>query len=111
LAGYAHYGELYDAKMGLALDVPFDIIDFIEVLQAGELETTEWYDYLNLGYKLTPAAGSDYPYGDLPGNVRSYIHVEHPFSIPKCFDALKAGNTFVTTAHVGAFGERSTHGL
>ena len=30
-AGYAHLGELFNGRRGLALDVPFGLIDFIEV--------------------------------------------------------------------------------
>ena len=36
-SGYAHQGELFNGRRGLALDVPFGIVDFIEVLQNGRL--------------------------------------------------------------------------
>src|SRR5262249_20809762 len=31
LTGYAHLGELFNGRRGLALDVPFGLVDFIEV--------------------------------------------------------------------------------
>jgi hypothetical protein len=38
LTGYAHLGELFNGRRGLALDVPFGLVDFIEVLQGGTAE-------------------------------------------------------------------------
>ena len=37
--GYAHLGELFNGRRGLALDVPFGLVEFIEVLQGGRLST------------------------------------------------------------------------
>ena len=76
LSGYAHQAELFNGRRGLALDVPFGIVDFVELLQLGRLPTDLWYGFLNLGYKLLPAAGSDFPYMDLPGVVRSYVKLD-----------------------------------
>ena len=39
VSGYAHMGQLFNGRRGLALDVPFGLVDFIEVLQGGRLET------------------------------------------------------------------------
>ena len=62
VSGYAHMGQLFNGRRGLALDVPFGLVDFIEVLQGGRLDAAAWYPFLNLGFKVSPAAGSDYPY-------------------------------------------------
>ena len=62
VTGYAHFGELFNGPRGLALDVPFGLIDFIEVLQGGRLNTEIWYTFLNLGYRVLPVAGADFPY-------------------------------------------------
>ena len=51
VSGYAHLGELFNGRRGLALDVPFGIVDFIEVLQGGRLFSEIWYSFLNLGLK------------------------------------------------------------
>ena len=67
-----------------------------EILQQGRLPTDLWYGFLNLGYKLLPAAGSDFPYMDLPGVVRSYVEIDGPFSVDAWFDAFRAGRLYVT---------------
>ena len=96
VSGYAHQAELFNGRRGIALDVPFGIVDFVEILQQGRLPTDLWYGFLNLGYKLLPAAGSDFPYMDLPGVVRSYAKIDGPFSVDAWFDAFRAGRLFVT---------------
>ena len=96
VSGYAHQAELFNGRRGIALDVPFGIVDFVEVLQQGRLPTELWYGFLNLGYKLLPAAGSDFPYMDLPGVVRSYVKIDGPFSVDAWFDAFRAGRLYVT---------------
>ncbi|MGD9905945.1 MAG: CehA/McbA family metallohydrolase [Vicinamibacterales bacterium] len=95
-SGYAHQGELFNGRRGLALDVPFGIVDFIEVLQNGRLSTEGWYNFLNLGFKILPDAGSDFPYMDLPGVVRNYAKIEGPFSAEAWFAAFKRGHMYVT---------------
>lgn len=97
LSGYAHLSAgWFHIERGLALDVPFDIVDFVEVLQIGLLDVELWYPFLDLGFKMVPVAGSDYPYIDLPGTVRNYVQVEGPFSSQAWFDGLEAGRTFAT---------------
>jgi len=97
LFGYAHLGDsLFDVNSGLALDVADGVVDFVEVLQASLLRTEIWYNYLNLGFKIPPAAGSDWPYIALPGDVRSYVHHKGSFTSQDWFDGLRQGNTFVT---------------
>ena len=95
-SGYAHQGELFNGRRGLALDVPFGIVDFIEVLQNGRLSTEGWYNFLNLGYRILPDAGSDFPYMDLPGVVRNYAKIDGPFSAEAWFAAFRRGHMYVT---------------
>ena len=97
LSGYAHVGTgWFNENRGLALDVPFGSVDFVEIMQGGLLYLEEWYGFLNLGYRVLPMAGSDFPYMDQPGSVRNYVKVEGEFSTPAWFDALGRGHTFVT---------------
>jgi len=107
VSGYAHHGQLFNGRRGLAVDVPFGLVDFIEVLQNGRLGVEPWYDYLNLGYKILPVAGSDYPYMDLPGVVRNYVKVDGEFTVDAYFEAFGEGNTYVTN---GPFIEMSVNG-
>ncbi len=95
--GYAHVDrDWFHDEYGLTLDVPFGLVDFLEIMQYGETGTQLWYEFLNLGYKLLPIAGSDFPYLDHPGAVRSYTRLNGPFSSDAWFKAYKTGNTFVS---------------
>ena len=62
----------------------------------GRLGTEPWYDFLNLGYKILPDAGSDFPYMDLPGVVRNYVKIDGPFSTDAWFEGFRRGNMYVT---------------
>jgi hypothetical protein len=97
LSGFAHVaGRLFNVERGLAIDVPLGAVDFVELLQDGVLETELWYDFLNMGFKLIPMAGSDYPYYNPPGTERNYAYVGAEFSIDGYYDALRRQHTFVT---------------
>ena len=99
VTGYAPVvgGGALNARAGLALDVPFGLVDFVEVMQFGYAGSSLWFDFLNLGYKLAPSAGTDYMTdATLPGAERNYVHVKGPFSLQGWFDAFKQGETFVT---------------
>ena len=109
MTGYAHLGELFNGRRGLALDVPFGLVDFIEVLQGGRLNTEIWYTFLNLGYRVLPVAGADFPYfgPTLPGVERTYVRLDGPFSADAWFGAFRAGRAYVTN---GPFLELSVNG-
>ena len=97
LTGYAHLnGPWFNVHRGLALDVPFGAVDFVEVLQYGALTTEDWYDFLNLGFRLIPSAGSDFPYSDLPGVVRTYVKLGADKSADAWFASFRAGHVYVT---------------
>ena len=97
LFGYAHAMiDAFHVSRGLALDMPMGLVDFIEVLQFSMLGTEFLYDFWNLGFRLAPIAGSDFPYINLPGTERSYVHIDGPFSPQAWFEGLKQGRTFVT---------------
>jgi hypothetical protein len=98
VTGYAHVmGPRTSAPKGAALDIPYKLVDFFEVMQFGVAGTERWFDFLNLGYKLAPSAGTDYMWDfTLPGAERSYVHVDEPFTLQAWFDGLKRGETFVT---------------
>ena len=97
LSGYAHVaGELFNVDRGLALDVPLGAVDFLEVMQDGILATELWYDFLNLGFRLIPTAGSDFPYLGHPGSERNYVYLGDFFSIDAWYEQLRASHTFVS---------------
>jgi hypothetical protein len=104
VSGYAHVGSgWFGESAGLALDVPFGIVDVVEVLQAYRLRVDPWYDFLNLGFRLTPIAGSDYPYVDPAGAVRFFAGIEGALTPDAWFDAIRAGRTFVSNGPMLSF--------
>jgi hypothetical protein len=98
LSGYAHVaGDGLGTVPGLALEGAFDLIDFVEIAQNGVVGTRNWFDLLNLGLRIAPAAGTDYPYLDHPGAVRTYVYMPDGFSVDGWFAGLEAGRAYVTT--------------
>ena len=71
-------------------------VDFLEILQFLQLGLEDYYDFLNLGFRLTAAAGADVPWGCTIGEVRTYAYTGRAFSADAWFDAVKRGRTFVT---------------
>lgn len=108
LAGYAHLAwaqqfyqqqrpqEQIFATWDATLNVVRNKTDFLEILQFRMLGLKDYYDFLNLGFKLTASAGSDLPWGNTIGEVRMYVHTGPDFSPDAWFSAMKAGRTFVT---------------
>jgi len=97
LVGFAHLAfngcEIF---RGLPWYITTNKIDFVELLQLTKINTPGYYDYLNLGFRLTAAAGSDLPWAATIGEVRTYVYTGKKFSPDKWFEGLKKGNTFVT---------------
>ena len=99
ISGFAHMGwgsAGQQVNRGLALLAPFGLVDFIEVLQRGRFLSDAWYRLLNLGYRISPAAGSDWPYSDFPGVVRNYVKLDGPLNLDKWFASFGAGHVYVT---------------
>jgi hypothetical protein len=71
-------------------------IDFFEIMQFRMLGLEDYYDFLSLGARLTASAGSDVPWGNTIGEVRTYAYTGKPFSVDRWFDAVRQGRTFVT---------------
>lgn len=101
LWGYAHVAiDSFHVDYGLALDVPLGAVDFVEMLQMGMLNTRYLYDFLNLGYKILPAAGSDFPYIHMAGSERIYAKIDGQFSPQAWFDAWKKNRSFVSNGPI-----------
>jgi hypothetical protein len=96
VAGYCHNGIAFNARLGLTMDVPRGKVDFLEVCQFQGLNVSVYYDFLNLGFKLTPSAGSDVPWSGVPGEVRNYVYIGRQFVVDDWFKNYKAGAAFVT---------------
>ncbi|MFI4912222.1 MAG: CehA/McbA family metallohydrolase [Sedimentisphaeraceae bacterium JB056] len=97
LYGHTHVGEkAFAIFRDMTMLIPRGKSDFNSILQI-HLGTEYYYDFLNLGYKLTASAGSDAPYGGMTGLVRVYAYTgKDKFEPDDWFDAMKKGNTFVS---------------
>lgn len=102
LFGYAHIAlaDVFNLDRGLPLDVPLGNVDFLEILQMGLLNTEHFYNFLNLGFRLLPAAGSDFPYIHVAGTERTYVKLPGRFSPRAWFDAWRHGRSFVSNGPV-----------
>jgi len=102
--GIAEGGQM---NRGLVLLAHTGMVNFIEVLQRGRFISDGWYRLLNLGYRINPAAGSDWPYSDFPGVVREFTKLDGPLNLDAWFESYKAGHTYVTN---GPFLEFTVNG-
>ena len=94
--GYAHSG-LAGAEEGLAVWGHKALLDFVEVLNLGFPFYDRWYEALDLGIRIGPTAGSDYPcLPSLPGRERFYAKPDGPLDAETWLEAVRRGRTFVT---------------
>jgi hypothetical protein len=121
IMGYAHQGISFNGYIGMTLDVLDDKVDFLELIQfcveGGPLLTQNYYHFLDLGFKMTATAGSDFPwcgndknFGTVApswnsriGNVRFYTYIEGEFNYKSWKENLKAGHTFATSGPMIVF--------
>lgn len=87
----------FNVRRDLTLLMPRGLTHFGEVLQIGELGTDLYYDFLNMGFRMSAAAGSDVPFGHSLGEVRYYVYTGQPqLDVDSWFRAKKQGATFVS---------------
>ncbi len=100
LSGFAHVGRRrwhFQADRGLTLLAPAGLVDFVEIAQMGYVGVERWFEFLNLGFRLTAMAGSDVPWGGTIGSTRAYAHTGDAFDADSWIEAVRQGRTFVTT--------------
>ena len=100
IVGYAHKAVQFHGYRGLTLDVLRNRVDFLEILQNGGMDTAHYYHFLDLGFKLTATAGSDYPWAEHVGETRFYTYVEDDFSFENWRGSVEAGHTFVSNGPI-----------
>ena len=114
VSGFAHQGMSFHGYRGMTMNVLRGKIDFLELLQFcvanGPIHTEHYYRFLDLGFRLTALAGSDFPWcgrgsragqrSSKIGDARFYTYAGDGFSFESWFEALKAGRTFATTGPI-----------
>ena len=109
IAGWAHFGTDWLQEMGgqygLPVALPHDLLTFIEVIQFNGAVYGPWYDMLNMGFRITATAGTDFPCGgaSIPGRERFYTAVEEPFTHLAWLDGVRRGRTFATSGPMVEF--------
>jgi len=109
LSGYAHYGLYGGAQYGLSIDLPQNLLTFMEVVQGDAGIYDVWYEILNLGFRMTPTGGSDYyiSYPSksimLPGRERFYTQVKGPLTYSAWLEGVRQGRTFATNGPILEF--------
>jgi hypothetical protein len=99
VTGYAHVNSgAFNVHRDMSMNVPRQKVDFAEILQFNTLGTDLYYEFLNLGCKLTASSGSDVPWGGTIGENRAYACLgKKPFSADAWFEAFQRGRTFTTS--------------
>jgi hypothetical protein len=81
-------------------------VDAVEIRQFGptltDFSTTEWYRFLNCGYRVAAVGGTDKMSAGMPvGGVRTYAQIQdEDFSFESWARAVRAGRTFTTSGPV-----------
>ena len=97
VVGFAHFSwNGCDLPRGFPWYITTEDIDFVELLQFSKINAPDYYDYLNLGFRISAAAGSDIPWGSTLGEVRTFVYTGDSFSADYWFEGLKSGRTFVS---------------
>jgi hypothetical protein len=104
---YAHPALLFDRPptgsdaIESVVDVALGLVDALEVFCShDEPSMALWYSFLNLGFHLGIAAGSDafinQDFAFVAGGVRSYVNTGKEFDYAKWVEGLRAGRAFAT---------------
>lgn len=97
LVGFAHFAWNGPGTLrALPWYVTTGRIDYLEILQFNRINTQLYHDYLDLGFRLTAAAGSDVPWGATLGEVRTYVYTGPRLDLDAWFEGLRKGRTFVS---------------
>ncbi len=98
ISGFCHVlFNMFEVHRGMALFIPSKMVDYIEIMQFKQMNTDLYYEFLDLGFKLTAGAGSDVPWGGTVGEVRMYGYLgETSFSPDAWFESVRRGRVFVT---------------
>jgi len=87
-------------------DIVLGKVDAVEIRYFGptlsDFSTTEWYRFLNCGYRVAAVGGTDKMSAGMPvGGVRTYAQLgDEGFSFESWARAVRAGRTFTTSGPI-----------
>jgi WD40-like Beta Propeller Repeat len=107
VTGYVHpFGDTDPLESGLgakgfAVDAVLGALDALEWSGAVRAEMGVWQREMNNDVALTPTGGED-SINDLQrcrtlGGIRTYVHLDDPFSVESWIEGLRQGHTFFST--------------
>jgi hypothetical protein len=103
IGGHAHGTALGRSPTGV-VDVVLGGCDFMEIANTHLYKINVWYQLMNCGYILPPAAGTDLPnfpfredWQPLLGETRMYVRVGDDSSFDAWKRAVRAGEVFITS--------------
>jgi hypothetical protein len=111
LTGYAHvWVDEYYVHRDMSLNVARGKVDFAEICEFGQLNTDLYYEFLNLGFRLTAVAGSDAPWGGTIGDSRVYVYTGNPrLDAEEWFREMRKGRTMVSNGPLLEFSVNGNH--
>ncbi len=102
-AGVAHGGSLGREPTAIC-DAVLDGVDFFEITNAHLYSLGLWYELMNCGYNIPPAAGTDlpnYPFRDrwqpFLGSMWMYVKLDGATDFPTWKKAVAKGRVFITS--------------
>ncbi len=103
IGGVAH-GSLLGAHSTGVVDAVLGAAEFWEIANSNIYEVERWYQLMNCGFALPPAAGTDlpnYPFRDswqpFLGGVRMYVRAGANAGADEWQEGLRRGEVFVTS--------------
>ncbi len=86
----------------VAADIVLGKVDGVEIRyfshDLDNLQTREWYRFLNLGYRVAAVGGTDKMWAGMPvGGVRTYAKLDDEFTFANWARAVRRGNTFTSS--------------
>ena len=114
VTGYVHpfadtdpVGPIIDGDKGVPVDAALGTLDALEWSAATRAAMGVWQKLLNNDIALVPTGGED-SINDLQrfrmiGGIRTYVHLDAPFSIEAWVDGVRKGHTYFTTGPLVEF--------
>jgi hypothetical protein len=100
-------GATVEGSKGVPVDAALGTLDALEWSAATRAAMDVWRKLLNNDIALTPTGGED-SINDLHrfrviGGIRTYVHLDEPFSVEAWIDGIRKGHTYFSTGPLVEF--------